>query len=304
MATQVSGATSAVTYSLSGGRFGDNLLAYCHAKWISYSYTIPLLYKRFGYSEQLMMHLLETPYDLALEKTFEKVIIYAPGCVIDPCAGYLYVIPYFPESMIDYSNAKFPYLFATDWADPAFKSLLRKMIAPIAPINGPQLPENYFTVALHVRKGTNWDVPHDKTTPQKLTASLPLLFAPDSYYINQLKKIVMLVPDKSIYVHVFTDDFNPGQLAEKYRKAVDNERMIFGYRTTRNYDFLYILDDFFALTQFDCLIRTHSNFSFTASKLGNYTIQITPWHSTMKNNETIIDQVTISIDDQSVIVTE
>ncbi len=299
-----SGIPSAVTYTFSGGRFGDNLLAYCHAKWISYIYNIPLLYKRFGYSEQLMMHLLEIPYDLELERTFEKVIIYTPNCIIDPYAGYLYVIPYFPESMVDFSNTKFPYLFTIDWTNPTFKSLLQKMIAPIAPLNLPQLPENYLTVAVHVRKGTSWDVPNSRTTPEKLTAAHPLLFAPDSFYINQLKRISTLFPDQAIYVHLFTDHCNPAQLAEKYRQAVACERMVFDCRTTKNYDFLYVLDDFFALTHFDCLIRTHSNFSFIASKLGNYRIEIVPHHGTVKDNATIIDEISLIIDGESLIVRE
>ncbi|MFA5306719.1 MAG: hypothetical protein WC365_04680, partial [Candidatus Babeliales bacterium] len=45
---------SAVTYGLSGGRFGDNLLCYVHAKWISYKYHIPLLYFPFEYSSHLV----------------------------------------------------------------------------------------------------------------------------------------------------------------------------------------------------------------------------------------------------------
>ncbi|HEV7737800.1 MAG TPA: hypothetical protein VGO47_10580, partial [Chlamydiales bacterium] len=42
--------TQAITYEFSGGRFGDNLLAYFHAKWVSYKYNIPFFYKEFPYS--------------------------------------------------------------------------------------------------------------------------------------------------------------------------------------------------------------------------------------------------------------
>ena len=44
-----------VSYRLSGGRFGDNLLAYMHAKWVSYRYEIPLVYHDFPYAKELML---------------------------------------------------------------------------------------------------------------------------------------------------------------------------------------------------------------------------------------------------------
>src|ERR1700728_1817882 len=53
---------SYITYALSGGRFGDNLLAFMHAKWFSYRFKLPLLYKPFPYSDQLQLSLDEKPY--------------------------------------------------------------------------------------------------------------------------------------------------------------------------------------------------------------------------------------------------
>ena len=38
-----------------GGRLGDQLIAYMHAKWVSYLYDIPLLYKPFHYSNDLVL---------------------------------------------------------------------------------------------------------------------------------------------------------------------------------------------------------------------------------------------------------
>ena len=47
--------TSTITYELSGGRLGDNLVAYIHAKWISYKHDIPLEYKPFEHSNELVL---------------------------------------------------------------------------------------------------------------------------------------------------------------------------------------------------------------------------------------------------------
>ena len=56
---QIINARSAVTYTFSGGRFGDNLLSYSRAKYVASLYGIPLLYIPFPYSDYLMMHNLE-----------------------------------------------------------------------------------------------------------------------------------------------------------------------------------------------------------------------------------------------------
>ena len=47
-------AEEVITYELSDGRFGDNLLSYLHAKWISHEKKIPLLYKPFTFSNELI----------------------------------------------------------------------------------------------------------------------------------------------------------------------------------------------------------------------------------------------------------
>jgi hypothetical protein len=44
-----------ITYELSGGRLGDNIIAYLHAKWLSHVHGIALLYKPFQYSSDLSL---------------------------------------------------------------------------------------------------------------------------------------------------------------------------------------------------------------------------------------------------------
>lgn len=298
------GCFTAVTYTFSGGRLGDNLLSYCHAKWVSYKYNIPLLYKPFDYSDQLMMHLSEMPYSQELEQQFTKIVVYSNDTIIDPSSGYLYVIPYFPESIFNRDDSVFPFLFFVDWQDSEFKALLQKMIYPINQLKMPALPKDSLTVALHVRKGTGWDIPNYRITPEQLTASHPLRFAPDSFFINQLKNIVRIFNDQQIYIYLFTDHNNPAELAQKYRQAVGCDRMIIDYREQENNEFINVLDDFFALTHFDCLIRADSNFSFIASKLGNYKMQISPWHGLVNGHDTFIDEINFEIGGHVFIVKE
>lgn len=297
---------SAVTYDFSGGRFGDCLLSYAHAKWIAHSYGIPLLYKPFAYSDQLMMHELEIPYSGDLAAQFKKTVTVTPGTVhtITADSGFLYVIPFFPESIFNREDQIFPYLFTVDWHEKEFKTTLQRMIKPIVAIQSCDIPADRLTVALHVRKGTGWDIPNYRITPQALTASHPLRFAPDSFYIKQLQRIAALYPAQKIYVYLFTDHNNPAELARYYEQEVSCDRMQFAFRTQENNEFINVLDDFFALTHFDCLIRADSNFSLMASKLGNYQLVITPWHGIVEGLITTIDEINIEINQKSFFIKE
>ena len=292
---------SAVTYDFSGGRLGDCLLSYAHAKWIAHSFDMPLLYKPFSYSNQLMMHELEFHYSDDLASQFNKIVIVTQDVMhtINREAGYLYVIPFFPESIFNREDTVFPYLFTVDWHNKEFKAELQRMIQPIIPLKALDLPEQMLKVAVHVRKGTGWDIPNYRITPAALTASHPLRFAPDSFYIKQLQRIAALYPDRSIYVYLFTDHNDPGELAKQYEQAVGCDRMKIDFRTDENNEFVNVLDDFFALTRFDCLIRADSNFSLMASKLAQYQLVIAPWHGRVEGLTTTIDEINIEINELS-----
>ncbi len=158
-------ATAAVTYTFSGGRLGDNLLAYCHAQWIAYTYDIPLLYKPFDYSDQLHLHQVSMCHTPELEQQFDAVVIYDKNTHIDVESNILYVIPYFSESIFNRYDNIFPYLFNTDWKDPLFKTILQTMIHPIKNVPKVEIPSGCVSIALHMRKGTGWDIPNYHITP-------------------------------------------------------------------------------------------------------------------------------------------
>jgi hypothetical protein len=178
------------------------------------------------------------------------------------------------------------------------------MISPREALEVFDIPHTDMTIALHIRKGTGWDIPVYRITPAQLTASHPLRFAPDSFYIHQLKKITQLYKDASFYVHLFTDHNDPAQLAADYQAALNCNRVTFGWRTALNNEFVNVLEDFFALTHFDCLIRPDSNFSIVASKLADYKILISPWHGVVHGDTTLIDEINFEIGGDSFIMKE
>jgi hypothetical protein len=304
---------SAVTYTFSGGRFGDNLTAYLHAKWISYKYNIPLLYKPFPYSDQLMMHELETEFQEFDIEFVEKILKEGDALDFDPESSTLYIIPYFPESREEFKlpHAHFPY-FEVDWDDQGFVEEIRKMIQPRKLLcTDIALPNDKITVAVHVRKCTpEFDAPmlfeqaeDSSIEPKKWHEygdhGFPFKFARDEYYIEQIRRISTFFGNQPLYVYLFTDAANPHELAEKYKTTLQLPNIEFDYRKTANKHDRNVLEDFFALTQFDCLIRVDSNFSLTASKLASYKIQVTPKHFYFHRTRgyPVIDEVSFTIKD-------
>ena len=292
-------AASAVTYTFSGGRLGDNLLAYCHAKWIANKFKIPLLYKPFSYSDRLMMHILEQKYDDARVKNFESIVMVQNLNQINPDANILYVIRYFPESMFELTRPHFAHYFIVDWNDPAYKSELQKMLAPL---NMPiliQPPQGYLSVAVHVRKGTGYDI-STLAEFDKLCADSPFKMPPDSFYIAQIKRIAQIYQgSKPLYVYLFTDHNNPAEIVEYYKSQLQDSSIVFDYRKTKNIHNANVLEDFYSITNFDCLIRPDSNFSFIASKISDHQLIISPSGYMIKDGRVIITETTETVRDSA-----
>jgi len=291
--SQLLHSTSAITYTLSWGRFGDHLVSYCHAKWIAFKYNIPLLCKPFKYSDQLALHDFEKQYSESKARKFKKTITLDTSSIntIDRDADILYIVPYFPESNFESYNHNndFSCHFSVDWQDPAFKKELQKQIAPRHAISQPQLPTDSIYIAVHIRKGTGYD---DLSI---LNAAMPLKFPPESYYIEQIQILINQLTDQKIYIYIFTDHDNPSEITARLQAAISNDGMgneiTFDCRQTDNHHTKNVIEDFFALTHFDYLIRADSNFSIIAAKLTQYSLEIYPSDFEKKDNTISIKKI-------------
>ena len=304
---------SAVTYVLrKTSRFGDYIALYSAAKFLSEKYGIQLLYKRFPFSHLLVMDLCEKKYDKGLLNQFKKV---------------------FPiqteKDFIKQSNPKRPSLYnicrvgfgfetvcsyAETNAD--FCNTLRKMIASIKPLGKFWLPQDRITVAVHVRKGGGYDRPlssiqqfdgHLNSVEYTQTLvgcrphcayidqKFPLKFPPDQYYIDQIKKLSEMLGDAPLYVYLFTDDPNPIAILEEYEWIIGKPNILFDCQKEENRHDLNVIEDFFAMTKFDCLIRPQSNFSRGAQLIGKYKIVIHPKKAAWVDGKLIINMVKIVI---------
>ncbi|HXW85962.1 MAG TPA: hypothetical protein VEK38_01325 [Candidatus Bathyarchaeia archaeon] len=260
--------SSAVTYQLNGGRFGDNLLSYTRAKWISYREKIPLALVPFKYSKKLVLHTHEQKID---PSSFARTEEITKDTIIDPYSNTLYI-----------STWKSP--LRPQWNNKTFLSHMRALIAPIDPISTLNIAHNTVSVAVHVRTGGDYD-------PTTLKKRKPHQFPPITFYTHLMQLIITLYPHQNIYFHIFTDDSNPEKFIHIFRKKFTDPRISFGYRKEGNNYHSNVLDDFFAMMDFDCLIRPASHFSLLVEHLGRHELILKPAYTYHAGKQGHIDNI-------------
>jgi hypothetical protein len=221
---------------------------------------------------------------------------------IDRDSNTLYIVPFWPEVESEIAEPLTRFRFDVGWKDPDFQKILHKEIAPIDQIEKIDLPEGKYHVAVHVRTGGGFDKLFTSITRKgKFFDDIthPLKFPPESFYVENIKKMSELLSDNPMYVHIFSDSSEIAALAKRIEKEVNKPNIEYGYRQSNNSHNTNVLDDMFGLLQFDYLIRPESNFSIIAGKLKVYDITIYPYElSWDSNNLWTIDKAVILIKDK------
>lgn len=268
-------AKHAVAYTLNGGRFGDNLISYMSAAYFSYINKLPLLYKKFEYSELLVLSDLQ-PRSLLKKNKFTRKIEYHQNIKVsdyDESEPILFFTTFYNRPQPDSSNIE-------------FRKKMRKVIKPKIEIIYPDIPKNHVSVALHIRTGGGFRM------DSQLYTKYPTRFAPLHFYKDQIKRLLLLYPEQKLYVHIFTDDKNPERMVEYFQKEIITNCIIYGFRRVGNVHNRNVLEDFFFMLKFKCLVRPTSNFSKAAEFLGNYDFVMVPatYHKIDEKNW-IIDSI-------------
>jgi hypothetical protein len=259
-----------------------------HAKWLSYKYGLTLLYRPFIYSDGLVLD--EEDQRFLSKSSHRRTFMIQEEAILQQgiVPGALYMMPYFPES--PYERKTFNGLvFDVDWSDEGFIQELKKKIRPKGLLKKMTLPQNIVTVALHMRRGGSYDVFDEGNK------SYPVKFPNNYFYgaaLNELHNILREIP---LYVFVFTDDQQPGQVALYFTEEFKDKNIIFDYRKEKNDHNINVLEDFFALLQFDCLIRPDSNFSLCASKLKKYLVEVSPDDCLRVGKQCLVSSMKVSV---------
>jgi len=269
---------SAITWIPSGGRFGDNLLSYAKALWLARKYDIKVLYLPFPYSDALILHEQEDMFSPESNQSF-TIIVHLP---LSP-----------DYHLLKYNNALYISHWKTvvdiDWFDMDFVAELKEKIAPRQKLDKIAIPENSISIAVHVRNGGGFVV-----DTQQEKDRWPLRFIPDEFFIAQVARIAEMYDQENIYVHIFTDHTDPVLLMQKFKDSLNNPRITFGCREHNNSHKNNVLEDFFSMMEFDCLIRPGSHFSRFVQRLGKNKLVIYPesYYKTA-DGTTVIDVINI-----------
>ena len=271
------------------GRTGDELIQVAKALWVSHLFNQPFISSPFKYSDKLMLHLADDESAKSAVASLAKVKV-KDEKALDLKRPVLYQVSY-------YFKATFweKILEVTTWKglfdNEEFLKKLRTYVAPSFFIKPIAIPKDHISVAVHVRKGGGIDHPlySDKTRRGFADQLWPVKFPPESYYIKQIQQISVLLHDQALYVHIFTDDKNPNQIVERFKKAVNKKNITYGCRENANFHDSNVLEDLFNMTLFDCLIRGGSNYGQAAHLLGDYKIAIFAKDARWHGNQMHID---------------
>lgn len=251
-----------VGFGKSGGRFGDNLLSYLHAKWLSLQNQIPVLYEPFPYSSELVLDEKEDRGSPNL-----RPFPYRMGMRLDPNLPFVYICPFFPAFEEEQREGGWP-SFPVDWKNLEFRKASLEMIAPKKKMQLSLPPPGMIGVAVHVREGGGYDTDHTRLYD-------PLKLPPLHFYIEAIRKIAEIFPQREIYCRIFTDAINPSLIAETIKKAAPPQVHV-DFRAEGNHHTKNVLEDFFSLFEYNVLIRPRSNFSVIPSLLRDYAIVCYP----------------------------
>ncbi|MBI3508969.1 MAG: glycosyltransferase [Chlamydiia bacterium] len=279
-----------VTYEFSGGRLGDCLLTYLHAKWLSHKYHLPLLYKPFLYSEQLMLDAEELSYDTYRHLRTIRITSGQANLTRSwPGISCVYVCPYFPEDPAYLRTHPYAFHFDIDPKDREFKIVARSLIAPKAPLALTIPPQDKVSVAIHVREGGGYDTDHTRLFD-------PLKLPPLEFYIDGLREVARRFSGYPIYCYLFTDAIEPHLLARELAKAAPNLEIDF--RKENNHHTQNVLEDFFSLFAFDVLIRPQSNYSIVPSLIHDYALLYAPMDFKREGRKITITKTELKVDEE------
>lgn len=264
------------------GRLGNQLMTYLTTKWISHNYNLPFLYTPFNRAKNFVFHKQEKQYLLLWKTSFKY-----PYTLKE-----ISEIPKLPNSTLitinlfhkDGNNPFIKFSHRKIWKDPNFREFAKSLIQPQFPINTFTPPKDKLNVLVHVRSGEG----HDSRQTQ---LRLPYKFPPHSFYISSIEKMSELFNHPLMYVHIMTDDPYPESIVNDYSEALSHLKNVeFGYRKDAT-----VIEDFFSVPNFDCIIRGSSTLTISASLLTKFKATIFPKKCHVENDTVVVDKIHIEL---------
>lgn len=284
----------AISYGFSSGRFGDNILSFIHAYYVSYVTGIPLLYRSFDFSNKLNIHVDSLAYDkyfYQYRRTFHvgnlgTLAQFFQQIKNPDLPPTLFIIDYFPiRPCIPEEEIVQNVVIEIPWQkDPVFMEALRKRLSPNINIPNFTKDNGRLNVAVHVRTLSGLD-------QESSLIGYPLKHPFYDYQKRQIKKVYDYNLQRPLYVFIFSDTNKPLELLQEFKNSFINEDIEFDIQIVTNPDLNTTVEDFFAMQKFPVLIATQSHFSMLAAYLGTFDMYIIPMHVEGKYPYYCIDRV-------------
>jgi hypothetical protein len=297
------------------GRLGDMLIMYTKAKWLAFHYNVPFLYKPFKYSDQFKLHFNEQQFseDLVQGYRSSRLVDTAENAdtLFDTTdntvytIGYYFNLPGWNETAKKYDSQEIM-SWPEIYTDKQFLRELKKNITPNNPTVLANLPSDSITIAVHIRRGGGFDLPilsHQLYTLKEINPDeevpagryadreWPFKFPPLQYYVDQIKRLSRMMHDAKIYVYIYTDDQDPAAIMNIIATAVNKKNITFDCRKEGNYHAYNVVEDMAAMAQYDCLIRSGSNYPQVSQLMGNHRFVIYPKSCRWIGKNLIINEV-------------
>lgn len=287
---------SYVSIELSGGRMGDCLMGVMYTLWAAFKTGANAAYNPFPYADRFVFSQKLT---CVPDISDYKMVYSRELSFVNKNKNRHYIFPYFSQV---YQERRYPWNnwinMDIDWEHPEFRKLLKSMIVPINNLNLVQSPKNCTTVAIHWRRGGKYEgetilfgeINNTANADQYIDYIFGLKFPPKEFYVDSLDKLSNFLEKKPLYVYLFTDDHNPKMLVDYLKDSLlAHDNITFDYRQANNSENNNVVEDFFSLLNFDCIIHSLSSFSIAASKIGDFKIDIYPEEQHWEGNKSIID---------------
>lgn len=288
-----------ITYNHNSGRLGDCLLNYAKHLYLAHTYDLNLYVIPFDYSDHFMIHETEQSINGSITNSYRNVIHIQNDAQIcafrnqnDQHYNTLFISTYYVTiDDITVLDLYQHHIYKKSIEDPVFGKRLQAafQLKRMTPFD---FPDNKHSVAVHIRRGGGFDRPLLSAQYQAEQVSefdfdaysgqyfadkgFPFKFPPEQYYVEQIKFLHTHLDKQPMYVHVFTDDQNPGEIVQRLQEAINEENITFDYRKENNSHDRNVIEDIAAMSQFDYLIRSCSHYPWIAQIIGNHKAIIYP----------------------------
>ncbi len=297
-----------ITPEFTASRLDDQVLVYCKARYFSLKYSIPL---SICYPNEWINNFTFSKLQKPCPSLKNTIIVHRPEDIAyNTSQDTLFKVSYFctlpdQHDANRYAGDEFDFLHKKMFEINTLYTCLRNDLQPSTPIQLPALPKDFFTIAVHLRKGGGFDGP--LFSQQLFRATLknrslsrniddyadkkwPNKFPPEQFFIDQIKRISTLLSDTKLLITIFTDDTNTHKVVQRWEPLLVHYKNIkFCCKNHTGWQEA-TMENLCDMARYDCIIRGSSRFSGVAVLMGNHKLIVSAGKKHWEGNKLIVDQ--------------